>query len=109
MPQAFGLWPEVVAIAADAEMYCVSCAKVLYGEEPIEAVVAGEPGYEQYTDHEGNPFTVVLRGSESLHTTHCGAVACRVPLCDEGCSCYLDPEQWNQYGTLPERGNVVRG
>ncbi|WP_157506949.1 hypothetical protein [Ktedonobacter racemifer] len=53
MPQAFGLWPGVVAIAADADMYCVPCAKALYGEEPIEAVVAGEPGYERYTDGEG--------------------------------------------------------
>lgn len=103
MPQAFGLWPGVVAIVADAEMYCVPCAKGFYGEEVIEAVIAGEPGYERYTDHEGNPLTVVLRGSESLHTMHCGSMACRIPLCDEGCSCYLDPEQWNQYGILPER------
>lgn len=72
------LWPGVVAIAADADMHCVPCAKRVYGAAVIEAVIDGSPEYEQYTDHEGNPFTVVLAGSEDLNGMCCGD--CFTPL-----------------------------
>lgn len=68
----YGLWPGVVAIAADADLHCVPCAKRVYGAAVIEAVIDGSPGYEQYTDHEGNPLGVVLFGSEDLNGMCCG-------------------------------------
>lgn len=68
----YGLWPGVVALAADADMYCVPCAKRRYGEGAIQAVIDGTSGYERYTDHEGNLFTVVLSGSEDLEGMCCG-------------------------------------
>ncbi len=82
----YGLWPGVVAMVADADMSCVPCGRYLYGEDCIQAVIEGAPGYEQLTDHEGNPLSVVLWGSEDLHGMHCGW--CMEPLCDEHCSCY---------------------
>ncbi len=85
--EAYGLWPGVVAIAADADMRCVLCAKRVYGEEAIQAVVDGTPGYECLTDGEGNPFGVVLRGSEDVHAGYCRD--CGESLCEEGCSCYV--------------------
>jgi len=54
-------------------------------------VVDGVAGYEQYADHEGNPFGVVLYGSEDLHKQYCGC--CHQPLCEEGdCWCYSAPD-----------------
>jgi len=81
MVGTYGLWPGVVALAADAEMYCVPCAKRRYGEDAIEAVIDGTPGYERYNDHEGNPFTVVLSGSENLEGMCCGG--CFTPFDEE--------------------------
>lgn len=72
MGERFGLWPGVVAIVGDADMYCVPCAKRLYGERVVQAVIDGAPGYEQATDHEGNPLGVVLCGSEDLRGMCCG-------------------------------------
>ncbi|HEX4206247.1 MAG TPA: hypothetical protein VHZ51_19020 [Ktedonobacteraceae bacterium] len=86
MANAYGKWPGVIAIVADADVYCVPCAKGLYSETTIQAVVDGTPGYEAYQDHEGNPFGVVLRMSEDLHCQYCGC--CHSRLCDDTCSCY---------------------
>jgi len=81
-------------------MYCIPCAKQRYGEVPIQVVIAGERGYEQYTDHSCNPLGVVLYGSEDVHGMYCGG--CGTPLCDEDCICYQpdQAEYWNQYGTF---------
>lgn len=85
-----GLWPGVVAITGDADMLCVACARQCYGAAPVQQVIDGKPGYEQYTDHEGNTLGVVLRGSEDLHGQYCGR--CHVPLCDDDCACYPHEE-----------------
>ena len=68
----YGLWPGVVAIVGDADMYCVPCAKRRYGAGAVEAVIDGSPGYERLTDQEGNPLSVVLYGSEDLRGMCCG-------------------------------------
>jgi len=81
MVERYGLWPGVVAIVGDADMHCVSCAKRLYGDGAIEAVIDGSPGYERLTDHEGNPLGVVLFGSEDLDGMCCGD--CFTPLAEE--------------------------
>lgn len=81
MVARYGLWPGVVAIVGDAEMHCVPCAKRLYGDGAVQAMIDGSPGYEQYTDHEGNPLTVVLYGSEDLRGMCCGE--CFTPLDEE--------------------------
>ena len=86
MAERYGMWPGVIALVGDADMACVPCAKQQYGEEAVQAVIDGLPGYERYTDHEGNPLGVVLSGSEDVHGMFCGR--CRRPLCDEDCSCY---------------------
>ncbi|HLG78141.1 MAG TPA: hypothetical protein VKX46_17120 [Ktedonobacteraceae bacterium] len=86
MAEKYGLWPGVVAVVADADTYCVSCARRRYGEQAVMAVIDAVPGYEQYTDHESNPLTVVLSGSEDLHGMHCGD--CSTCLCDVDCWCY---------------------
>jgi hypothetical protein len=86
MAKGYGCWPGVAAIAADADVCCVPCARGVYGEAVIDAVVNGAPGYERFTDHEGNPFGVVLGLSEDLHGMYCWV--CGVRLCDEDCSCY---------------------
>ncbi len=99
MPEKCGKWPGVVAIVGDADMYCVPCAKRLYGDGPLQAVIEGVPDYERYTDHGGNPLTPVLSGSEDLHGQHCGGeclarvmrgelTEVETRLCDEDCSCY---------------------
>jgi hypothetical protein len=98
MVEVYGRWPGVVAIVGDEEMYCVPCAKGRYGEEAVQAVVDGMPGYERYTDHEGNTLEVVLRGSEDLHTASCRD--CGARLCEEDCPCYRHPETWQHYGRL---------
>ena len=78
MVERYGLWPGVIAIVGDADMYCVSCAKGLYGERPVQAVIDSIPGFDRYTDHEGNPLGVVLYGSEDLRGMCCGM--CFAPL-----------------------------
>jgi hypothetical protein len=85
MADAYGKRPGVIAIVADADRYCVPYAKGMYGETAIQAVVDGTSGYEAYEDHEGNPFGVVLHGSEDLHGHGmcCGSCWCR--FCDEDC------------------------
>lgn len=100
MADAYGLWPGVVAIVGDADMYCVPCGKQRYGEEAVQAVIDGAPGYERYTDGEGNSLGVVLRMSEDLHGMYCGACGSR--LCDEGCSCYIRPDVWQSYRMFVE-------
>ena len=60
MGERYGLWPGVVAMVGDAEMYCVPCAKRRYGDGDVQAVIDGSPGYERLTDHEGNPLSVVV-------------------------------------------------
>lgn len=100
MAEAYGLWPGVVAIAADANLYCVPCAKRLYGDEAIQAVVDAVPSWGKYRDHEGNPFGVVLRWSEDAHTQYCGAPGCGERLCEEYCGCYQHPELWQQHGVV---------
>jgi hypothetical protein len=77
----FGLWPGVVAMVGDADMYCVPCAKRRYGSLAVQAVIDGSPGYEHFTDQEGNPLSVVLSGSEDLREMCCGD--CFLPLDDE--------------------------
>jgi hypothetical protein len=72
MASRYGLWPGVVAIVGDADRYCVPCAKHTYGSEAVQAVIDGVPGYEQYTDGEGNPLGVVLNGSEDAQGMCCG-------------------------------------
>jgi hypothetical protein len=101
MAERYGKWPGVVAIVGDAEMYCVSCAKRLYGEIAIQAVIDGERGYERYTDQSRNPLGVVLYGSDDLHGMYCGGGRL-VPLCDDGCICYRPGqyEHWCRYGTF---------
>jgi len=64
MVERYGLWPGVVAIVGDADGYCVPYAKRRYGADVVQAVIDGLPGYERLTDHEGNPLSVVLYGSE---------------------------------------------
>lgn len=86
MAEACGLWPGVVAIVGDADIYCVMCAKNMYGSLEVQAVVDGSPGYERYRDNEGNALGVVLRLSEDLHRQTCRV--CRIKLCDEDCFCY---------------------
>jgi hypothetical protein len=78
MVERFGLWPGVVAMVGDADMHCVPCAKRRYGDAAVEAVIDGLPGYERFTDHEGNPLLVVLSGSEDLREMCCGD--CFTPL-----------------------------
>ena len=90
MVARYGLWPGVVALANDADLWCVKCARQRYGRTAVDAVIAGGAGSEQWTDHEGNALSVVLYGLEDLHSTHCGG--CSVPLCDEDCSCYGNGE-----------------
>ena len=68
----FGLWPVVLALVGDADLYCVPCAKRRYGAAALHAVIDGLPGYECLTDHEGNPLSVVLSGSEDLRAMCCG-------------------------------------
>lgn len=77
----YGLWPGVVAIVGDADMYCVPCAKRHYGDGAVQALIDGSPEYEHLTDHEGNPLSVVLYGSEDLREMCCG-----------GCFTLLDDE-----------------
>lgn len=90
MVKKYGLWPGVIALAADADLFCVTCASQVYGTQAVMAVVNGTQGHEQATDHEGNPFTVVLYGSEDLHRQYCGR--CHQPLCEDGeCWCYDVP------------------
>jgi len=101
MVEKFGKWPGVVAIVGDADMYCVPCAKRLYGEVPIQAVIDGERGYERYTDQSRNPLGAVLYGSEDSHGMYCGG-GYGTPLCDDECLSY-QPGQYEhgcQYGTL---------
>jgi len=82
MVARYGLWPGVVAIVGDADMYCVPCARRLYGGAAVQAVIDGSPGYERYTDHEDNPLTAVLYGSEDLRGMCCGD--CFTPLDNDG-------------------------
>jgi hypothetical protein len=100
MVERYGKWPGVVAIVGDADIYCVPCAKRLYGEVPIQAVIDDERGYERYTDQSRNPLGVVLYGSEDVHGMYCGG--CGTPLCDDECLCYQPGqyEHWCQYGTF---------
>jgi len=100
MAERYGKWPGVVAIVGDADMYCVLCARHIYGEVPIRAAVYGQRGYQQYTDHNRNPLGVVLYGSEDLHGISCGG--CGTPLCEDDCICYHPGqyEHWCQYGTF---------
>jgi hypothetical protein len=102
MAEKYGLWPGVVAIVGDADLWCVSCAAQYYGNGAIQAVIDGKPGYERYTDFEGNPLGVVLSGSENLHTAYCSS--CGDQLCDEECICYQpgQAEHWHQYGSFLE-------
>jgi hypothetical protein len=86
MVERYGLWPGVVAIVGDADGYCVPCAKRRYGADVVQAVIDGLPGYERLTDHEGNPLSVVLYGSEDLRRMCCGN--CFTLLEDE------DGEEW---------------
>lgn len=96
----YGLWPGVVAITADADSYCVPCAMERYGAKRIQAVIDGGPGYDRFTDHEGNPFGAVLHGTADTHGMSCGD--CGVLLCDEDCECYqhgictVCGERWSQ-------------
>lgn len=94
----YGLWPGVVAIVGDADMYCVPCAKWIYGAAPVQQVIDAEPGYEQYTDREGNVLGVVLSGSQDVHGQYCGR--CHEPLCDEDCICYQPGQagHWQHFG-----------
>ena len=101
----YGLWPGVVAIVADADMFCVSCAADLYGQDVIQAVVDGVSGCVALVDGEGNPFGVVLRGSEDLHTVVCAA--CHERLCEEECGCYRFPNAWLLYGILVMDGELT--
>ena len=91
MGKRYGLWPGVVAFANDADMYCVPCAEYRYGNGAVAAVIAGTPGYEQYTDCEGDPLNVVLYGDAGLHGMHCGR--CSACVCDEECCCYALPDE----------------
>lgn len=98
MVEVYGKWPEVAAIVGDADMWCIPCVKLRYGEKPIQAVIDAVPGYEKYTDFERNPLTVVLSNSPDLHTQYCGK--CLVPLCDDNCICYQpgQAEYYQQHG-----------
>jgi len=81
MVERYGLWPGVVAIVGDADMCCVPCAKRLYGDLAVQSVIDGSPGYERFTDHEDNPLSVVLYGSEDQCSMYCSD--CFTPLDDE--------------------------
>jgi hypothetical protein len=107
MAEKHGLWPGVVAVVGDAGMYCVSCAKRRYGEQAVVAVINSVPGYEQYTDHEGNPLTVVLYGSEDIHGMYCGD--CSTCLCDDECWCYQTQEGDEVTGTCLQCGRTTTG
>jgi hypothetical protein len=107
MAEKHGLWPGVVALVGDADLYCVSCARRRYGEQAVLAVVSGTPGYEDYTDHEGNPLTVVLHGSEDLHGMYCGD--CSTCLCDDECWCYQTHEAEGITGTCLRCGVTTTG
>jgi hypothetical protein len=100
MAQKYGLWPGVVAVVGDANLWCVPCAAQYYGNRAIQMVIDSEPGYELCTDSECNPLGVVLAGSEDLHTMYCGS--CGDHLCDEECICYQpgQAEHWQQYGSF---------
>lgn len=100
MAEWYGLWPGVVAIVGDADMYCVSCAEVRYGERSIALTVSGPKEDEEPLDGEGNPLGVVLYGSEDLHGMYCGD--CGGVLCEDDCLCYQpgQAEHWQQYGTF---------
>jgi len=86
MGERYGLWPGVVALTGDADCYCVPCAMERYGEQVIQAVIDGGPGYDRSTDHEGNLFYAVLYGTADTHGMYCGD--CGIAVCDEGCDCY---------------------
>jgi len=100
LPERYGKWPGVVAIVGDADMYCISCAKHIYGELPIQAVIDGKSGYERYTDQSRNPLGIVLYSSEDVHGMYCGG--CGTPLCADDCLCSHpgQAEYWNQHGTF---------
>jgi hypothetical protein len=105
MAEKHGLWPGVVAVVGDADMYCVSCAKRRYGEQVVVAVINSVPGYEQSADHEGNSLTVVLSGSEDVHGMSCGD--CSTCLCDEECWCYQTQEGDEVTGTCLQCGRTT--
>ncbi|GCE48247.1 hypothetical protein EI42_06127 [Thermosporothrix hazakensis] len=93
----------VVAIVADADMLCISCAEILYGKEKVQAFIECQPGYEEWCrDHEGNVLGAVLADSLDLHTMYCGG--CGVPLCDEYCPCYACPSLWQEYRVIADEG-----
>lgn len=104
MADRFGLWPGVVAFANDADLWCVQCARRRYGRSAVSMVIDSVPGYEQYTDHEGNPLNVVLYESPDLHGMNCRG--CSTPLCDDDCSCYQLPQEVER---LLEEGTSEEG
>lgn len=81
MVTVYGLYPGIVAVAADADLHCIDCACKYYGQQIMGVVDSTPDGAEASTDHEGNPFTVVLQGSEDAAGQYCGD--CREPLFDE--------------------------
>ena len=111
MGERYGKWPGVVAVCGDAEMLCVPCAKVRYGDEAIDKLLEGrvrlhlEPIYQEWQgkqvkvgevpvagpdyplDSSESPLEVVLHGSPDVHGMYCDQ--CMSRLCDEECSCYL--------------------
>jgi len=111
MSERYGMWPGVVAVCGDAEMLCVPCAKLHYGNEAIDRLIEGrvnlhlEPIYQEWCgqrvkmgevpvagpdyplDSSQSPLTVILYGSSDVHGMNCHR--CMRRLCDEDCSCYF--------------------
>ena len=98
MGDRYGKWPGVVAIVDEGEMWCVPCARLRYGEQPVQAAIDGVPGDERYTDVEWKLLDVLLHGSSDLHAEWC--VRCGVVLCDEACLCRQpgQAEHYREYG-----------
>jgi len=71
MVNTYGLWPKVAGIAADADILCCDCSMKKYGSRTIWAVIDGDPGWQEPTDHEGNQFTPILVDSEDAYYQTC--------------------------------------
>lgn len=73
-----GLWPGVYAIAADADIYCLPCARRIYGKRAVKYVINPPWGGNELDpawprDREGNPLAAILASEEAIDNVHCGA------------------------------------
>jgi hypothetical protein len=65
----------IIGVTGDATLYCVPCARLVYGRAAIERTCATEYVESLPCDHEGNTLGVVFAGDEMDDKTCmvCGA------------------------------------